>query len=100
MHGEGRSNDTFTQRLAYGGTLIPLIPLFTAVADSYIKISSVLVQMSPLDGPHMDKFLGKIAECFEKARKIEGRASSDEDLKLSDTFRYYMKDTSAAKVGI
>lgn len=68
------------------------------MADSYIKISSVLVQMSPLDGHHMDKFLGKIAECFEKARKIEGRASSDEDLKLSDTFRYYMKDTSAAKV--
>lgn len=68
------------------------------MADSYIKISSVLVQMSPIDGPLMGKFLGKIAECFEKARKIEGRASSDEDLKLSDTFRYYMKDTSAAKV--
>lgn len=56
------------------------------------------MQLSSADGSDLDKFFGKVADCFEKARKIEGRVSSDEDLKLSDTFRYYMRDTSAAKV--
>lgn len=31
------------------------------------------------------------------AQKIENRVSTDEDLKLSDTLRYYMRDTTAAK---
>ena len=30
-------------------------------------------------------------------QKIENRVSTDEDLKLSDTLRYYMRDTTAAK---
>lgn len=30
-------------------------------------------------------------------QKVEGRVASDEDLKLSDTLRYYMRDTAAAK---
>lgn len=30
-------------------------------------------------------------------QKLEGRVASDEDLKLSDTLRYYMRDSSAAK---
>lgn len=46
----------------------------------------------------MEKFLGKTSDTFEKARKVEGRVASDEDLKLSDLLRYYMRDTSAAKV--
>ncbi len=37
-----------------------------------------------------------IADFFEKARKTEGRVSSDTDLKLSDTLRYYMRDSKAA----
>ena len=68
-----------------------------AVADSYIKISSVTLQLASSDSSSLDKFLGKVADCFEKARKIEGRVSSDEDLKLADTFRYYMRDSAAAK---
>ena len=28
---------------------------------------------------------------------MEGRVASDEDLKLSDTLRYYMRDSNAAK---
>lgn len=31
------------------------------------------------------------------AQKLEGRVASDEDLKLSDTLRYYMRDSNAAK---
>ena len=30
-------------------------------------------------------------------QKIDNRVSTDEDLKLSDTLRYYMRDTTAAK---
>ena len=30
-------------------------------------------------------------------QKLEGRVASDEDLKLSDTLRYYMRDSTAAK---
>lgn len=30
-------------------------------------------------------------------QKVEGRVASDEDLKLSDTLRYYMRDTAAGK---
>jgi len=30
-------------------------------------------------------------------QKVENRVASDEDLKLSDTLRYYMRDSNAAK---
>lgn len=68
------------------------------MADSYIKISTSMMQLAAVDGGHLEKFVAKVADSFEKARKIEGRVSSDEDLKLSDTFRYYWRDTHAAKV--
>ncbi|GLV31610.1 Sorting nexin 6 [Carabus blaptoides fortunei] len=67
------------------------------VADSYIKISSGLVQLATIDPGPLDKFLSKIAETFEKARKVEGRVASDQDLKLADTLRYYQRDSHAAK---
>ncbi|XP_063980768.1 sorting nexin-6 isoform X3 [Diachasmimorpha longicaudata] len=67
------------------------------VADSYIKISTNLLQLAATDSGKLERFLTKIAETFEKLRKIEGRVASDEDLKLSDTLRYYMRDTAAAK---
>ena len=42
-------------------------------------------------------FLTKSADVMEKMRRIEGRVASDQDLKLSDTLRYHMRDTNAAK---
>jgi len=70
------------------------------VADLHIKISSNLIQLSTSDQKHgnnMEKFLGKTAEVFEKIRNIEGRVSSDQNLKLGDTLRYYQRDSHAAK---
>ncbi|XP_035220054.1 sorting nexin-6-like isoform X2 [Stegodyphus dumicola] len=67
------------------------------VADTYIKISSSLVQLATIDGSELEKFFSKVSDTFEKARKVEGRVATDEDLKLSDTLRYYMRDTAAAK---
>jgi hypothetical protein len=73
-----------------------------AVADSYIKLSSGLVQMANsaevIPTPDLAKVYLRIGDSLEKLRKTENRVASDEDLKLSDLFRYYMRDTSAAKV--
>ena len=71
-----------------------------SVADSYIKLSSCLMQLSSAENSNLKPFLIKVAECLEKARKFEGKAASDEDLKLSDTLRYYMRDTTAARVSL
>lgn len=38
------------------------------VADSHIKISSNLIQLSTVEQGNMEKFLGKTAEVFEKIR--------------------------------
>ncbi|XP_037780652.1 sorting nexin-6-like [Penaeus monodon] len=69
----------------------------TGVADSYIKLSTGLSQLGTIEGPRLEKFINKVSDTFEKARKVEGRVASDEDLKLSDTLRYYVRDGSAAK---
>jgi sorting nexin-5/6/32 len=42
------------------------------------------------------RFLTKVSDYFEVARKTEGRISSDTDLKLSDILRYYARDSKAA----
>nr|XP_022332612.1 sorting nexin-6-like isoform X2 [Crassostrea virginica] len=67
------------------------------VADSYIQISSGFVQLATVENTELDKIFTKVAEALEKTRKLEGRVATDEDLKLSDTLRYYMKDSQAAK---
>lgn len=67
------------------------------VADSLIKISSNILQLSTAERGTMEKFLAKTSEVFEKTRNMEGRVSSDQDLKLGDTLRYYHRDSHAAK---
>ncbi|XP_022921044.1 sorting nexin-6 isoform X2 [Onthophagus taurus] len=67
------------------------------VADSFIKISSRLIELANIDPGPLDKFMSKVADTFERARKLESRVASDEDLKLADTLRYYMRDSHAAK---
>lgn len=68
------------------------------VADAHIKLSSCLVQLATSrEQPPMERFLIRAAETFEKCRKNEGRMASDQDLKLTDTLRYYQRETHAAK---
>ncbi|KAL1488479.1 hypothetical protein ABEB36_014947 [Hypothenemus hampei] len=67
------------------------------VADSYIKISSGLLQLANSDNGHLDKFFARVSDFFERSRKVESRVASDQDLKLADTLRYYMRDSQAAK---
>lgn len=67
------------------------------VADCYIKISSSITMLATSESTNLETFLNKVSDVFEKVRKLEGRVASDEDLKLSDLLRYYMRDTDAAK---
>ncbi|XP_076251303.1 sorting nexin 6 isoform X2 [Rhynchophorus ferrugineus] len=67
------------------------------LADCYIKISSGLLQLANSDNGHLDKYFARVADTFEKTRKVESRVASDQDLKLADTLRYYMRDSQAAK---
>lgn len=67
------------------------------VADTFIKISSSISAMGTSEYTDLDRFLNKTSEYFEKARKLEGRVASDEDLKLTDLLKYYLRDTEAAK---
>ncbi|CAF0754842.1 unnamed protein product [Adineta steineri] len=66
------------------------------VADTYIKISSGFNALSTTDKTDLAQYLLLLADFFEKARKLESRVQSDMDLKLSDTLRYYMRDSKAA----
>lgn len=67
------------------------------MANSFINISFNLISLSSIENPALEKFIVKFAEILERARKSEGRVASDEDLKLSDTLRYYMRDSAAAR---
>jgi len=68
-----------------------------SLADKYIHISSDLISLSSIENPCLEKFIVTFSDILERARKLEGRVASDEDLKLSDTLRYYMKDSAAAR---
>lgn len=45
----------------------------------------------------LKKLLLHVSDYLEQAKKIEARIASDEDLKLTDTFLYYKRDTVAAQ---
>ncbi|XP_039696795.1 sorting nexin-32 isoform X2 [Pteropus medius] len=66
------------------------------LADDYIPISAALSSLGTQEVNQLKIFF-KLAELFERLRKLEGRVASDEDLKLSDMLRYYMRDSQAAK---
>ncbi|XP_068135673.1 sorting nexin-5 [Hyperolius riggenbachi] len=67
------------------------------VADDHIHISAALISVADEENTPVRKYLVKLAELFEKLRKIEARVASDEDLKLSELLRYYMLNIEAAK---
>nr|XP_060630263.1 sorting nexin-5 [Anolis sagrei ordinatus] len=67
------------------------------VAEDYIHTSAAFSSLAQEEPTHLKKYLLKIAELFEKLRKVENRVSSDEDLKLSELLRYYMHNIEATK---
>ncbi|KFP22458.1 Sorting nexin-6, partial [Egretta garzetta] len=70
------------------------------VADDYNRIGSSLYALGTQDSTDICKFFLKVSELFDKTRKIEARVSADEDLKLSDLLKYYLRESQAAKVNL
>ncbi|KAI1719664.1 PX domain-containing protein [Ditylenchus destructor] len=71
------------------------------VADSYSRIATNLEKFSQLESAGGDKefgrFLAKATDTFERLKKIECRVGTDEELKETDTLRYFSRETQAAK---
>uniref|UniRef100_A0A7N4PVF3 Sorting nexin 32 n=1 Tax=Sarcophilus harrisii TaxID=9305 RepID=A0A7N4PVF3_SARHA len=67
------------------------------LAEDYIPISVALSSLGTQEVNQLKTSFLKLAELFERLRKLEGRVASDEDLKLSDMLHYYMRDAQAAK---
>ncbi|XP_074132462.1 sorting nexin-32 isoform X2 [Sminthopsis crassicaudata] len=67
------------------------------LAEDYIPISAALSSLGTQEVNQLKTSFLKLAELFERLRKLEGRVASDEDLKLSDMLHYYMRDAQAAK---
>ena len=66
------------------------------VADSFIGVAEGVSQLSlGTDDPNAQVYK-KFSDTMEKLRKIEGRVSTDTDLKLTDLLRYYERDSKAA----
>ncbi|KAJ8264254.1 hypothetical protein GJAV_G00147030 [Gymnothorax javanicus] len=68
-----------------------------SVADDYILISSTLASLSAEDSTALKGYLMKFSDLLEKLRKLEARVASDQELKLTELLRYYMRDIQAAK---
>ncbi|CAJ0958812.1 unnamed protein product [Ranitomeya imitator] len=88
------------------------------VADDYNRIGSSMYALGTQDNTDICKFFLRVSELFDKTRtiesklffmfnknvynadiipKIEARISADEDLKLSDLLKYYLRESQAAK---
>ncbi|XP_062851032.1 sorting nexin-5 [Trichomycterus rosablanca] len=67
------------------------------VADDYIHVSSTLSSIGADENTELKKHLERFVELLEKLRKVEGRVASDQELKLTELLRYYMRDIQAAK---
>ncbi|XP_022667691.1 sorting nexin-32-like [Varroa jacobsoni] len=66
------------------------------LADNYIRISTHFLELSKMEAP-LRKFVPRFADGLERARRCEGRACSDIDLKLTDILKYYFNETRAAR---
>ncbi|KAJ8366085.1 hypothetical protein SKAU_G00149160 [Synaphobranchus kaupii] len=67
------------------------------VADDYILVSATLASLSAEDSTALKGHLMKFSDLLEKLRKVEARVASDQELKLTELLRYYMRDIQAAK---
>uniref|UniRef100_A0A3Q0RD81 Sorting nexin n=1 Tax=Amphilophus citrinellus TaxID=61819 RepID=A0A3Q0RD81_AMPCI len=66
------------------------------IADDYIHISATLNSLAADDTTANKKWV-QCMKYFFITNKLEGRVASDQDLKLTELLRYYMRDIQAAK---
>lgn len=72
------------------------------VAELYDKIATNLEKIGHLEASRGNKefgrFLFQVSECLERLKKAESRVGTDEELKETDTLRYFTGELQAAKV--
>lgn len=68
-----------------------------AIARDLQSLATIEYSIGSSHQTQLDRMLLKVHETLEKVRKLMSRVASDEDLKLSDLLRYYMRDTQACK---
>uniref|UniRef100_A0A3B5AAD3 Sorting nexin n=1 Tax=Stegastes partitus TaxID=144197 RepID=A0A3B5AAD3_9TELE len=73
-----------------------------SIADDYIHISATLNSISAEDSTGNKKIYTQLSgiyyiPLFVSLQKVEGRVASDQELKLTELLRYYMRDIQAAK---
>uniref|UniRef100_A0A674F665 Sorting nexin n=1 Tax=Salmo trutta TaxID=8032 RepID=A0A674F665_SALTR len=76
-----------------------LLEYHNRVKDASSK-SDRMIRSHKSKSPHwlvISTFFLKVSELFEKTRKIEARVAADEDLKLADLLKYYLRESQAAK---
>ncbi|KAJ1369794.1 hypothetical protein KIN20_031355 [Parelaphostrongylus tenuis] len=75
-----------------------VVKLRKNVAETYAKIGDCLERMARVEP---DKLLARTemraSDGMFKLKKVEARSANDEELKLTDTLMYFMRDTQAAK---
>ncbi|XP_039247724.1 sorting nexin-6-like [Styela clava] len=67
------------------------------IARNLQSLATIEYSIGSSHQSQFDRMLLKVHDTLEKIRKLMSRVSSDEDLKLSDLLRYYMRDTQACK---
>jgi len=68
-----------------------------SVAEQLIGVAGGIAALGTAEGPALEDTAQAMARHWESARKVEGHLANDEDLKLTDTLRYYQRETSAAR---
>uniref|UniRef100_A0A8C6NNP9 Sorting nexin n=1 Tax=Nothobranchius furzeri TaxID=105023 RepID=A0A8C6NNP9_NOTFU len=63
----------------------------------FLSKNANLGSVCELKNQKFEFLLEKLSDLFEKLRKVEGRVASDQELKLTELLRYYMRDIQAAK---
>uniref|UniRef100_A0A452U1Q1 Sorting nexin 32 n=1 Tax=Ursus maritimus TaxID=29073 RepID=A0A452U1Q1_URSMA len=76
-----------------------LLEYHSRIRDACLRADRVMHSHKCTQGPRDPGFPAPSPAFLLPAgrRKLEGRVASDEDLKLSDMLRYYMRDSQAAK---
>uniref|UniRef100_A0A4W3HJV5 Sorting nexin 5 n=1 Tax=Callorhinchus milii TaxID=7868 RepID=A0A4W3HJV5_CALMI len=74
-----------------------LVEYGNKIKDSTTKVEKMTRSLKSILFVTFFSYYIKISELFEKLRKVEGRVASDEDLKLTELLKYYLRDIQAAK---
>lgn len=68
----------------------------SSLSLDYMQVAGCMALISKID-PSLQRFMVQTAITFESLQKLQKRVGTDEDLKFTDLFKYYQRETQAAK---